>query len=53
MTTTDRVTVVVADDHPVMRQGVVRALKASGRVSYYRGIPTMFNPFYTIVPTSG
>jgi len=32
MTTTDRVTVVVADDHPVMRQGVVRALKASGRV---------------------
>ena len=28
-------------------------LKASGRVSYYRGIPTMFNPFYTIVPTSG
>lgn len=32
MTTTDRVTVVVADDHPVMRQGVVRALKASGRI---------------------
>jgi hypothetical protein len=28
-------------------------LKASGRVSYYRGIPTMFNPFYTIVPKSG
>ncbi|KZS69338.1 DNA-binding response regulator [Mycobacterium kansasii] len=28
----DRVTVVVADDHPVMRQGVVRALKSSGRV---------------------
>ncbi|ETW22246.1 response regulator transcription factor [Mycobacterium gastri] len=29
---TNRVTVVVADDHPVMRQGVVRALKACGRV---------------------
>lgn len=28
-------------------------LKASGRVSYYRGVPTMFNPFYTIVPKSG
>ncbi|OSC37210.1 response regulator transcription factor [Mycobacterium decipiens] len=27
-----RVTVVVADDHPVTRQGVVRALNASGRV---------------------
>ncbi|SON63671.1 putative transcriptional regulatory protein NarL [Mycobacterium simulans] len=27
-----RVTVVVADDHPVTRQGVVRALKSSGRV---------------------
>ncbi|BDB42437.1 MULTISPECIES: response regulator transcription factor [Mycobacterium] len=29
---TDRVRVVVADDHPVTRQGVVRALKSSGRV---------------------
>ncbi|KZS68126.1 DNA-binding response regulator [Mycobacterium kansasii] len=29
---TNRVTVVVADDHPVMRQGVVRALKSCGRV---------------------
>jgi two-component system nitrate/nitrite response regulator NarL len=28
----DRVKVVVADDHPVTRQGVVRALKSSGRV---------------------
>jgi hypothetical protein len=28
-------------------------LKASGRGSYYRGLPTMFNPFYTIVPKSG
>ncbi|MCV7195228.1 response regulator transcription factor [Mycobacterium angelicum] len=28
----ERVTVVVADDHPVTRQGVVRALKSSGRV---------------------
>ena len=28
-------------------------LKATGRVSYYRGVPTMFNPFYTIVPKSG
>ncbi|MHA7650896.1 response regulator transcription factor [Mycobacterium sp. ML4] len=28
----DRVTVVVAEDHPVMRNGVVRALKSSGRV---------------------
>jgi two-component system, NarL family, nitrate/nitrite response regulator NarL len=27
-----RVTVVVADDHPLYRDGVVRALKASGRV---------------------
>ncbi|MEP6798136.1 MAG: OB-fold nucleic acid binding domain-containing protein [Lapillicoccus sp.] len=25
-------------------------LRAQGRVSYYRGIPTMFNPFYEIVP---
>ncbi|MBI2701593.1 MULTISPECIES: response regulator [Mycobacterium] len=32
MASTDRVTVVVADDHPVMREGVVRALKGSGRV---------------------
>ncbi|MBX9638729.1 MAG: response regulator transcription factor, partial [Mycobacteriaceae bacterium] len=29
---TERVTVVVADDHPVMRQGIVRVLKSSGRV---------------------
>lgn len=29
---TNRVTVVVAEDHPVTRQGVVRALKSSGRV---------------------
>lgn len=29
---TPRVRVVVADDHPVMRQGIVRALKSSGRV---------------------
>ena len=29
---TDRVTVVVAEDHPVMRQGIVRVLKSSGRV---------------------
>ena len=28
-------------------------LKASGRVSYYRGIPTIFNPLYPIVPKSG
>lgn len=27
-------------------------LQAQGRVSYYRGIPTMFNPFYEIVPKS-
>lgn len=27
-------------------------LRAQGRVSYYRGIPTMFNPFYEIVPKS-
>jgi hypothetical protein len=25
-------------------------LRATGRVSYYRGIPTIFNPFYEIVP---
>ncbi|KLO33584.1 response regulator transcription factor [Mycobacterium haemophilum] len=29
---TDRISVVVADDHPVTRQGVVRALVSSGRV---------------------
>ena len=29
------------------------ALRATGRVSYYRGIPTIFNPFYEIVPKSG
>ncbi len=29
---TERVTVVVADDHPVMRQGIVRVLKSSGAV---------------------
>jgi two-component system nitrate/nitrite response regulator NarL len=29
---TKRVTVVVADDHPLYREGVVRALSASGRV---------------------
>ena len=28
-------------------------LRATGRVSYYRGIPTIFNPFYEIVPKSG
>ena len=28
-------------------------LRASGRVSYYRGIPTIFNPFYEIVPKNG
>lgn len=28
----DRVGVVVADDHPVTRDGIVRALKASGRI---------------------
>lgn len=28
---TDRVTVVVADDHPLYREGLVRALQASGR----------------------
>ncbi len=28
-------------------------LRATGRVSYYRGIPTIFNPFYEIVPTGG
>lgn len=27
-------------------------LQATGRVSYYRGIPTIFNPFYRIVPKS-
>ena len=27
-----RVTVVVADDHPLYREGVVRALLASGRI---------------------
>src|SRR5919202_5586199 len=27
-----RVTVVVADDHPLYREGVVRALSASGRI---------------------
>ncbi|MDQ6716480.1 MAG: OB-fold nucleic acid binding domain-containing protein [Actinomycetota bacterium] len=27
-------------------------LRATGRVSYYRGIPTIFNPFYEIVPKS-
>ena len=27
-------------------------LRAQGRVSFYRGIPTMFNPFYEIVPKS-
>lgn len=27
-------------------------LRAQGRVSYYRSIPTMFNPFYEIVPKS-
>lgn len=27
-------------------------LRANGRVSYYRGIPTIFNPFYEIVPKS-
>ena len=27
-------------------------LRASGRVSYYRGVPTIFNPFYEIVPKS-
>ena len=26
-------------------------LRATGRVSYYRGIPTIFNPFYEIVPS--
>lgn len=25
-------------------------LRATGRVSYYRGVATMFNPFYEIVP---
>jgi hypothetical protein len=25
-------------------------LRATGRVSYYRGVPTIFNPFYEIVP---
>src|SRR6476660_1862328 len=29
---TKRVTVVVADDHPLYREGVVRALSASGQV---------------------
>jgi len=29
------------------------SLRASGRVSYYRGVPTIFNPFYEIVPKSG
>ncbi len=28
-------------------------LRASGRVSYYRGIPTIFNPSYEIVPKNG
>ncbi len=28
-------------------------LRATGRVSYYRGVPTIFNPFYEIVPKSG
>lgn len=28
-------------------------LRATGRVSYYRGIPTIFNPFYEIVPKGG
>lgn len=28
-------------------------LRANGRVSYYRGIPTIFNPFYEIVPKNG
>ncbi len=28
-------------------------LRATGPVSYYRGIPTIFNPFYEIVPKSG
>jgi two-component system nitrate/nitrite response regulator NarL len=31
-TTTDRVTVVVVDDHPMFREGVLRALASSGRV---------------------
>ncbi|MDQ2755545.1 MAG: OB-fold nucleic acid binding domain-containing protein [Actinomycetota bacterium] len=29
------------------------SLRASGRVSYYRGVATIFNPFYEIVPKSG
>jgi len=28
-------------------------LRATGRVSFYRGVPTIFNPFYEIVPKSG
>lgn len=28
-------------------------LRATGRVSYYRGIATIFNPSYEIVPKSG
>jgi two-component system nitrate/nitrite response regulator NarL len=32
MEQTKRVTVVVADDHPVFREGVVRALRSSGQV---------------------
>lgn len=28
-------------------------LRATGRVSYYRGVPTIFNPFYEIVPKGG
>ena len=27
-------------------------LRATGRVSYYRGVATIFNPFYEIVPKS-
>lgn len=33
MQTTTRVTVVVADDHPLYREGVVRALSSSGQVT--------------------
>jgi two-component system, NarL family, nitrate/nitrite response regulator NarL len=28
----ERISVVVADDHPVTREGIVRVLKASGRI---------------------
>jgi len=28
-------------------------LRATGRVTYYRGTPTVFNPAYEIVPPRG